>query len=181
MMPAWLPKSPEAEFIMQRSIFSFTHPTAVIAICVAAICAVISANLQAKEIQVGRYSLYSAKPTEAQADLLASTLTIRFPERIQTVGEAVRYLLQRSGYRLADVESTAPDTLALFALPLPAVHRSLGPMTLKDALGTLAGPAFHLVQDPVHRLVSFERCTSVPFAAYEAATTLELEVVRDEN
>ena len=44
------------------------------------------------------------------------------------------------------------------ALPLPAVHRNLGPMPVKRELETLAGPAFRLVEDPVHRLVTFERC-----------------------
>ena len=144
---------------MKRSIFHPTHPLAAIAICVAGICTVASVNLQANDIQVGRYSLLVATPTEAQAELLATTITVRFPARIQTVGEAVRYLLQRSGYRLATAESIGPDTVALFALPLPAVHRSLGPMTLRRALEMLAGPTFSLVQDPVHRLIAFKGCT----------------------
>jgi len=159
MMPAWLHVTTEAEYIMKRSIFHPTHPVAATAICVAGICTVASVNLQANDIQVGRYSLMAATPTRAQAELLATTMTVRFPERIQTVGEAVRYLLQRSGYRLATAESIGPDTVALFALPLPAVHRSLGPMTLQRALETLAGPTFSLVRDPVHRLIAFERCT----------------------
>jgi type IV pili sensor histidine kinase/response regulator len=46
----------------------------------------------------------------------------------------------------------------LFGLPLPEAHRALGPMPLRLALTTLAGPAFVLVEDSVHRLVSFERC-----------------------
>ena len=167
--------------IMKRSIFHPTHPLAAIAICVAGICTVASVNLQANDIQVGRYSLLVATPTEAQAELLATTMTVRFPERIQTVGEAVRYLLQRSGYRLATAESIGPDTAALFALPLPAVHRSLGPMTLRDALETLAGPVFHLVQDPVHRLISFERCAADWVAVQDAGTTIEMEVAQDDN
>ena len=108
-------------------------------------------------------------------------MTVRFPKRIQTLGEAVRYLLQRSGYRLATAEAIGPDTVALFALPLPAVHRSLGPMTLRDALETLAGPAFHLVQDPVHRLITFERCAMDRFAVQDAGTTIEMEVAQDED
>ncbi|MGH8490231.1 MAG: FimV/HubP family polar landmark protein, partial [Gammaproteobacteria bacterium] len=44
----------------------------------------------------------------------------------------------------------------LLGWPLPAVHRTLGPMRLDEALKTLAGPAHYLVVDPVHRLVSFE-------------------------
>ena len=138
----------------------------------------LSPNLQADDAQVGRYSVIGAVPTEAQADLLATTLTIRFPERIQSLVEAVRYLLQRSGYRLAKAESMGPETADLFALPLPAVHRSLGPMTLRDALETLAGPAFNLVQDPVHRLVAFERCLLDRLVLGNA---VETEVERDEK
>lgn len=115
-------------------------------------CQAISAPVQANEVQVGRYSLYEATPTIAQRDLLATTTSIQFPERIQTVGEAVRYLLQRSGYRLSGTETMGPDTVSLFALPLPAVHRSLGPMPLRAALETLVGPAFRLVEDQVYRL-----------------------------
>ena len=143
---------------MKYSIFHSTKPKVVAVICVAGICTLASMNLKAKDLQVGRYSLFAATPTQAQAELLATTMTVRFPNRIQGVGEAVRYLLQRSGYRLANIESIGPDTAALFVLPLPAVHRSLGPMMLRDALETLAGPSFHLVQDPVHRLVTFDRC-----------------------
>jgi len=109
-------------------------------------------------VQVGRYSLLSATPTEAQTDLMGTTVTVQFPERIQSVGEAVRYLLQRSGYRLATAEALDPEAMALLSLPLPAVHRNLGPLTLQQALQTLAGPTFRLVQDPVHRLIAFERC-----------------------
>ena len=163
---------------MKRSIFYPKSPATAIAVCIAGLCTLASVNLKANDAQVGRYSVIAAVPTEAQTDLLATTLTIRFPERIQTLGEAVRYLLQRSGYRLAKIESTGPDTVTLFALPLPVVHRSLGPMTLRDALKTLAGPTFNLVQDPVHRLVTFERCSPDQLAV---GTTIEKEVAQNEE
>jgi len=143
---------------MKRSILNPTHPVAAIVICIAGICSVASVNLHANDIQVGRYSLFAATPTEAQANLLEATITVQFPDRILTVGEAVQHLLQQSGYRLAAPEATRPESAYLFALALPAVQRSLGPMTLKRALGTLAGPAFRLIEDPVHRLVAFELC-----------------------
>ena len=181
MMPAWLHTIPEADFIMKRSIFHLTHPVAAIAICLAGICTVASVNLQADDVQVGRYSMIAATPTEAQTDLLAMAMAVQFPAWIQSVGEAVGYLLHRSGFRLANAEAIGPDTVALFALPLPAVHRSLGPMTLRDALETLAGPAFHLVQDPVHRLVSFERCEADRFAVQEAWRRHDTEGAQDED
>jgi len=174
-------KIPKTNFIMKRSTFYSNPPATAIAIYIAGLCTLASLNLQANDAQVGRYSVIAAVPTKAQVDLLATALTIRFPERIQTLGEAVRYLLQRSGYRLAKVESIGPDTVMLFALPLPAVHRSLGPMTLKDALETLAGPAFNLVQDPVHRLVTFERCSTGWLAAKDSGILIEKEVVQNEE
>jgi len=158
-MPARLYSTPEAESIMKRSIFHPTHPVAAVAICLAGICSVASVNLQANDIQVGRYSLFAATPTEAQADPLQAMITVQFPDRILTVGDAIQLLLQQSGYRLAGTDTTGPAAAYLMALPLPAVHRSLGPMPLKLALETLAGPAFYLVEDPMHRLVAFERCT----------------------
>ncbi len=166
---------------MTKSTFTRTHQVTVLAICIASICTLTSVNLQANEIQVGRYSLLAATPTEAQTDLLATIINIQFPERIQTVGEAVRYLLQRSGYRLASEQFSGPDTRALFALPLPTVHRSLGPMKLRDALETLAGPAFSLVQDPVHRLITFERCATNRLAAQATGINIEQETAQDEE
>jgi conjugative transfer region protein (TIGR03748 family) len=143
---------------MTRRMFDKHHPAGILAACLAGLCASVIPGLQASEVQVGRYSLLSATPTEAQSDLLATTLTVQFPERIQSVGEAVHYLLQRSGYRLAHAEALDPEAMALLSLPLPAVHRSLGPLTLQQALQILVGPTFRLVQDPVHRLIAFERC-----------------------
>ena len=181
MMPARLYQTTEAELIMKRSIFHPMHPVAATAICIAGICTVASVNVDASDIQTGRYSMLSAAPTQAQADLLATTVTVQLPVRIQTIGEAVRYLLQRSGYRLATDESIEPDTLALFALSLPAVHRHLGPMTLRDALETLAGPAFHLVQDPVHRLITFARCVPEPVAVNETVSKADAEVTQNDD
>jgi type IV pili sensor histidine kinase/response regulator len=166
---------------MKQSTFLSTHSITAIRICVAGVCAVASVNLQANDLQVGRYSLITATPTQAQAALLAATIIVQFPERIQTVGEAVPHLLQRSGYRLARAESIGPDTAALFALPLPAVHRNLGPMTLRDALEILAGPAFHLVQDPVHRLITYERCATGRVAVEDTAPTIEMEVAQNDD
>ena len=181
MMPTWLHKTTEAEFIMKRFLLNPTHPVTALTICVAGICTLTSVDLQANDVQVGRYSLLAAAPTESQTKLLATTVAVRLPGRIQTVGEAVQYLLQRSGYRLAAPESIGPDTVALFALPLPAVHRSLGPITLRDALETLAGPVFNLVQDPVHRLITFERCVVEQVAVQDARTTNEAEVAQDDD
>ena len=181
MMPARLHRFTEARHIMKRRRFYPKHPITPVAVCVAGLLVIGGTSLQAKEIQVGRYSTTTTAPTPAQAELLSTTVTLRFPERIQTVGEAVRYLLQRSGYRVADPERVSSETMALFALPLPAVHRSLGPIALREALQTLAGPAFILVQDPVHRLLTFERCAGTDVSGRELRTVLDEGGAKDEH
>jgi len=138
--------------------FNNTHPAFVFSIFLVGACVTIAPQLHANDVQVGRYSMLSATPTKAQADLLVATITVQLPKRIHTIGEAIHYLLQRSGFRLAASEAMAPETTVLFDLPLPAVHRNLGPLSLQKALETLAGPAFQLVQDPMHRLIAFEPC-----------------------
>ncbi|MEL7844931.1 integrating conjugative element protein pill, pfgi-1, partial [Pseudomonas aeruginosa] len=52
--------------------------------------------------------------------------------------------LKRSGYGLCE---TAHAVIELYALPLPAAHLHLGPMTLRHALLTLAGPSWELHAD----------------------------------
>jgi len=118
----------------------------------------LSSVVAAEEVQVGRYATVAALPTAEQIELLSAIVNMAFPASIVTVGQAVRYLLQPSGYRLSSQGTSEPIRETLLNLPLPEPHRALGPMPLKTALVTLAGPAFRLVEDPVHRLVSFERC-----------------------
>lgn len=111
----------------------------------------------AGEMQVGRYSIWPVTATRAQVAPLSAIVAVRFPRPVQTVEQAVQHLLDGSGYRLAG----APDSPAaiMLAQPLPKVHRSLGPLPLDQALQTLAGPVFQLVQDPLHRRIAFELCT----------------------
>lgn len=112
--------------------------------------------LFAGEMQVGRYSVWRIAPTSVQAEPLSVMVAVHFPEPVQTVGDAVQHLLDDSGYRLAGTPGSASHTL--LAQPLPAVHRALGPLRLDQALQTLAGPVFKLVQDPLHRRIAFELC-----------------------
>ena len=127
----------------------------------------------AVEVQVGRYATVPARPTEEQIQLLSAIVSVAFPASMVTVGQAVEHLLQPSGYRLSPQHVAEPTRQSLLNLPLPEPHRMLGPMPLKTALETLAGQAFRLVEDPVHRLVSFERCAP---ARYERPASSGTEV-----
>jgi type IV pili sensor histidine kinase/response regulator len=130
------------------------------ALCLGAVGLLGSGDLLARDVQVGRYASLLAAPTEAQTYLLSKMVTVKLPSRVKTVGGAVQHLLRGSGYQLAAASAADPARFDLLSFPLPAAHRSLGPMSLHEALETLGGPAFRLVEDPLHRLISFERCDS---------------------
>ena len=106
--------------------------------------------------RISRYASIIPVATPEQAHPLSVVVTVDFTDQVHTVGEAVRHLLMRSGYRLADAEVSDPALPILLNQPLPLVHRHLGPITIDNALVTLAGDAWDLVIDPVNRLVSFE-------------------------
>ncbi|HBP0979030.1 PilL N-terminal domain-containing protein [Comamonas sp. Y6] len=106
-------------------------------------------------VRYGRYTLVELAPTAAQRDLLLQTIDVSMPEDARaTVGDGLRHVLKRSGYQLCETTYAVID---LYALPLPAAHLHLGPMTVRDALLTLAGPAWELHADDRARQVCFER------------------------
>ena len=106
--------------------------------------------------KVGRYSSVSTEPTHAQLDLLSVIIELDFPRSINTVGSALKIMLLNSGYRLAEQNVSDPNLKILLGSPLPSVHRSLGPISLRTALNTLSGTSWDLIVDPIHRLISFE-------------------------
>ena len=108
------------------------------------------------EVQVGRYQSVIMRPDQTQVDLLSVVITRNLPEHVNTVGQAVASLLDGSGYRLLSPQLAEPYRSHLFAMPLPQVQRHLGPLSLRQALELLGGPAHRLVIDPTYRLVSFE-------------------------
>ena len=106
-------------------------------------------------VRYGRYTLVELAPTAAQRDLLLQTIDVSMPEDARaTVGDGLRHVLKRSGYQLCETPSAVTE---LYALPLPAAHLHLGPMTLRDALLTLAGSAWELHADERTRQICFEQ------------------------
>lgn len=114
-------------------------------------------------VRNSRYTLVELVPGDDQRDLMRQVIDITIPAAAHaTVGDALQYVLQRSGYRLCDTRS---DTSAvLYALPLPAAHEHLGPVTLRDALDLLAGSHWDLQVDDSTRRVCF-----VPLIAHDVA------------
>ncbi|WP_438839673.1 PilL N-terminal domain-containing protein [Aromatoleum toluclasticum] len=105
-------------------------------------------------VRQGRYTLVELVPEPAQRDLMQQVVEVAIPPTFEaSVGDAMRHVLRRTGYRLCD----AADATAMYALPLPAAHLRLGPLVLRDALLTLAGPAWDLSVDDASRLACFKR------------------------
>lgn len=105
-------------------------------------------------VRYGRYTLVELRPEPGQRDLTQQLVDVTMPAQLSaTVGDGMRHLLLRTGYSLCQTEEAA----ALYALPLPAAHLRLGPQTLRDALQTLAGPAWRLTIDQGMRQVCFAR------------------------
>ena len=115
-------------------------------------------SVKGAQAQIGRYSVIAVAPTAGQQDLLSVTRSITIPNDIDTVGDAMHWLLRDSGYRLADHAVLSEETIDMLDLPLPNAHRAFEPMPLKTVIGLMVGPAFRLVQDPMYRLIGFERC-----------------------
>lgn len=105
-------------------------------------------------VRYGRYRLIELTPELAQRDLMQQVIDVSIPATVDaTVGDALRHVLLRTGYRFCE----SPVSTALYDLPLPAAHLHLGPLILRDALITLAGPAWDLDVDDVNRQVCFTR------------------------
>ena len=109
-------------------------------------------------LRYGRYTLVSIEPTREQRDLLAQLIEVTIPSNLNpSVQDALHHVLQRSGYSLCPA---SPAVQVLFTRPLPAAHYRLGPITLRNALQVLAGPAWPLTVDEVNRSVCFTQQTT---------------------
>lgn len=108
------------------------------------------------ETRLSRYTTTSTSPDITQVDPLEAVVQVGFPRgQVATVGDAVHYLLLRTGYRLAVQPEPDAGASAILAMPLPEVHRQLGPYSVRTALSVLLGSPFALSVDPIQRLVSY--------------------------
>ena len=110
----------------------------------------LSFPVSADEVVISRYLSASKDKLNAAVMPLDEMITVRVPLEIKTIGEAMEYILQGSGYQL----KKEPD-LVLYQHAYPRVYRSIGGVELRAVLKNLAGAPYQLVVDPVNRLISF--------------------------
>lgn len=107
--------------------------------------------------QINRYATVNNKPLAAQINLLLAVQQVHFSQDIKTVGQAMTYWLQYSGFSLAPMNKQPTILQAIMGKALPQIDRNLGPLTVKDGLEVLVGQqVFMLTQDPMLREVSFK-------------------------
>ena len=112
--------------------------------------------IAADEVQVARYTTLASVPSEADSEPLAVVAKVHFPRPgVNTVGDAVRHLLLRTGYRLAGDDRLDEGARLLLSLSLPDNQRVLGPYRVDAMLGALVGKSFRLVADPASRVVTY--------------------------
>ncbi len=105
-------------------------------------------------VRYGRYTLVSTQPDAGQRDLMAQIIDVAIPANMQpNIRDAMQYVVDRSGYSLCPTDSG--DVNILYTRPLPAAQYKLGPMTLRNTLQVLAGPAWQVKVDEVNRQVCF--------------------------
>jgi type IV pili sensor histidine kinase/response regulator len=100
-----------------------------------------------------RYTLTYIEATSDQQRPLMAITTLSFGKEVHTVGDAIKETLLGSGFQWQSPDNQ--DQL-LNSLPLPAVVREMGPIRLAEALQTIAGEAWILRTDNLHRMVWFE-------------------------
>lgn len=114
------------------------------------------AQQSADLVEVEPYLLAPTVVTAELASPLDTVIKVTFPAEVRTVGQAIKYVLAGSGWRLANGSSTDPAQATLLALPLPEVQRQLPACALWHALTVLADPkAYMLERDYPNRLISF--------------------------
>lgn len=102
--------------------------------------------------RVSRYTLFPLTADFHEKDLLSTIIETKFPAQVATVGSAIDYVLMRSGYRHVPTEAVSNA----LRLPLPMVHRSIGPMDTRSALQTLIGSSWNLFENEERRVIWFQ-------------------------
>lgn len=117
----------------------------------------VGTGFAANVTQINRYTTVDNKPLASQVNPLLTVQQIRFPQQVRSVGEAVSWWLQYSGFSMVPEGQFPPVLKDVLQQPLPQAVRSLGPLTVQDGLQVLVGQqVFSLVQDPLLRRVSFQ-------------------------
>lgn len=107
------------------------------------------------DVRVGRYLSTTSAPKASQQNPLEQIFSLTFPNSINTIGQAMDYILNNTSYKLMPNEYRSEDIASLLGQQLPLSDRQIGPISVDQALHVLAGSSYQMLIDPKHRYISF--------------------------
>jgi conjugative transfer region protein (TIGR03748 family) len=119
---------------------------------------IVSGAASAETIRVSRYLTASDTPSSQQQFPLQAASVTAMPAEIESVRQAIDYVMKPTGY--APLMSL--QVARLFdLLPLPYIHRSSAPLSSENTLKVLAGSGFTLEIDNLYRTIGFIPATEI--------------------
>ena len=119
-----------------------------------------NADVEGVAAKVSRY-FASTDLTSPQQRLLEQPIMIKIPETVKTVGGALRFVLENTGYALAPEINQSPECKYLYGLSVPRPHRSFDGVPLIEVIKAFGGSAYKPVIDDTHRLVAHVALSSI--------------------
>ena len=110
-------------------------------------------------ISTSRYLAQKDQISVVQKSPLQAPATMSFPRSVKTVGDAMLFTLQVSGY---GIEKNSRSAFVLFNHPLPEIQREIGPLSIINILKTLAGVAFTVEVNELWRKVVIRSVETIP-------------------
>ncbi|WP_144940710.1 hypothetical protein [Pseudomonas alabamensis] len=95
-----------------------------------------------------------SSPKPYTIDPLALYARTVYPEDVTTVGEAIRYLLEPTGYQLVTAYPAPSDAISLVDQRIPPIAKVHRTMPVIDAVQLLIGLDNWVVIDRNHKLIS---------------------------
>lgn len=112
-------------------------------------------NADLEFAQLSRYVKIKVDTTLQQKNPLKTVVVIKYPPEIKTVGQALIYSLEDSGFVMPNSKGLTDNVKILLSRPLPRIHREFRFVTLENILKTLSGESFSLLVDPISRKINF--------------------------
>ena len=110
----------------------------------------------AETSRVGRYYSVNNEAVEAHYFPLHELKSINIPSSTVSIGKAVDYILQGTGYAQAQRSARSTDDFALMAKPLASINREFDNVTVLEMLRAVAGLGYVVIVDPLNKLIAFE-------------------------
>ncbi|MDN2483828.1 hypothetical protein [Vibrio agarivorans] len=85
---------------------------------------------------------------------LRTVISFEFPREVINVGQALNYILENSGYKLIKLNDTELETLKLYSLPIPLIHRQFYSASILQVATALVGNAFDVNVNHVSREIT---------------------------